>query len=253
MGINVMEIDEKKQRLILHGSCDELRPLCKATCCRNAWIIELSPEEYASQRYASQATCELTRKACEKDLTACLYRFYELKKGPDGACPHLDANNRCSIYLDRPKVCRDFFCQGGWRLSSVYPLQGGDPKMTVKQDAEAFIKDQPGDLTFVLHPLIRLFTVFVVKEKGEVSFLKELVGRCGKFYSRDMFPYPQFEDDLLLYLIQLFGNKDTLKEVYHHFCEDTGTSLTKSEFYEIVRLLHKHDIVINVKRFSGML
>jgi hypothetical protein len=253
MGINPIEIDEKKQRLLLRGSCDELRPLCKAVCCRNAWIIEISPEEHASNLYASQATCELTRKECEKDLATCLYRFYELKKGPDGACTHLGADNRCSIYPNWPNICRDFFCQGGWRLASVFPRDNSGPKMTLKQDAEAFIKDQPENLTFVLHPLIKLHTVFVVKEKGEVTFLKETVGMCGKFYTRDTFPYPQFDDELLLHLIQLFGSKDTLKEVYYHFCEDTGTSLTKSEFFGIVRLLNKHDIVINAKRFSGML
>jgi Fe-S-cluster containining protein len=32
---------------------------------------------------------------------------------PDGACPLLDAQGRCSAYADRPLGCRTFFCERG--------------------------------------------------------------------------------------------------------------------------------------------
>jgi len=37
----------------------------------------------------------------------------QIAERPDGACPLLDANGRCSIYADRPLGCRTFYCERG--------------------------------------------------------------------------------------------------------------------------------------------
>lgn len=253
MVLNPIEFDGKRQRVILHGSCEELRPLCEAACCRHHWIIGISLDEHASKLYESRSTCVLTSKACDKDLATCLYRYYELKKRPDGACVHLDNDNRCSIYPERPKVCRDNSCRGGWQLSSFSPPADRDPVTALKLEKEDFLERLTTDMIFIPHPLIRLHTVFIVHSKGEVSFLKEMIGRCGRFYTRDRFPYRQFDDALLLDFIQIFERKETLEVAYQHFCDNNGISLTKSEFFEIVWLLNKHNIVLDVKNFRGML
>lgn len=250
---NPIEVDGKRRRIVFRGNCLDLLRICEATCCRNDWKVNLSPAEHDSDLYASQPTCALTEKTCDKDAAACLYRGYQLKKDPAGACIHLDANSRCGIYENRPKVCRDFSCQGGWRLSSVFPPEDHVPEPGAKLDKESFVKNLTDDMTFVLHPLIKLHSVFVVRAKGEVAFLKEMVGGCGKFNTRDSFLYPKLNDDLLLRLIRLFESKDSLQRVYQRFCEGKAVGLAKSEFYEIVWLLNKHNIVLDSKNFRGML
>lgn len=252
MGDNI-EFDGKKRRIILHGNCDDLRPLCEAACCRHDWIVEISEAEHNSGYYASQSQCSLTRNMCDKDIASCKYRFYDLKKRPDGACIHLNEDNRCSIYPNRPKVCRENSCQGGWQLGTFSPIQDRFLEVGEELDEGNFVKSLSDDKIFVLHPLVKLHTIFIVKNKGEVVFLKEMVSRCGKFYTQDKFPFPQFDDNVLLSLIQLFGNKDTLQEVHQHFCKSNTFTLTKREFYSIVWLLNKHNIILDVINFRGML
>ena len=229
-----------------------LLPLCAAACCRE-WNVILSTEEYKTGLYEAEQRCLLTEKTCEKDVTTCIDMTYQLKKRADGACIHLDDDSRCSIYENRPKVCRDFTCKGGWRLASVFPVGDNGKTSGTKLEKEAFIECLIDDMTFVSHPLIKLHTVFYLKAKGEIVFVKEMVSKCGKFYTIDSFHYPQLDDGLLIRLIHLFDSKENLKDIRQRFCDQHAVNITKREFYEIVWLLNKHNIVMNAKNFSGML
>jgi len=125
--------------------------------------------------------------------------------------------------------------------------------IAIKMERDDFIEGLRDDMTFVLHPLVKLHTVFYLDAKKEIIFVKKMVGTRGKFNTRDSFQYPQLDDDLLLRLIHLFDSKDTLQEIRQRFCDQHAVSLTKSEFYEIVWLLNKHDIILDARNIRDML
>lgn len=41
-----------------------------------------------------------------------------LPRKADGRCVYLDVNNRCRIYERRPRVCREFNCLCGYKLTA---------------------------------------------------------------------------------------------------------------------------------------
>ena len=252
MNSDRIELDGRKRKLILRGDCLELLQVCAAMCCRE-WGIKLSSEEHTSGQYAAESICSLTNNVCDKNVATCINLTYELKRNADGACIYLDENNKCSIYQDRPKVCRDFTCQGGWRLTSAFPAADDGTPSETKPEKDTFIEGLTDEMTFVPHPLIKLHTVFYAKEKGEIMFLKEMVGTCGKFYTRDSIQLLQLDDDLLLRLILLFDSKQPLLEIQQCFNNQYGVNLAKKEFYEIVWLLNKHNIIIEARNFRGRL
>lgn len=75
------------------------------TCCE-LFLINLSKEEYYSGKYRTQlekfALIDNFSLASECGANI-------LKQKRNGSCFYLKKNN-CSIHLDRPQVCREFFC-----------------------------------------------------------------------------------------------------------------------------------------------
>jgi len=253
MNSDLVEITEKG-RLLFHGSCLDVLAICKGFCCRVFKNIQITPDEYKSGLYPVDVMCFLTKKECVQKKDTCRYRYYRLRKGQDGSCIFQDSNNKCSIQDYKPLACADFSCRGGWKLNNAQSASESDSKApAIKQNKESFIDHLTEEMTFVSHPLIKLHTVFNVKEKEEIIFIKEMVGKCGKFHSRDSFQYPQFDDDLLLRLIHLFDSKDSLQEIRQSFCDQHEVCLTKSEFYELIWLFNKHKIILEAKNFGGML
>jgi Fe-S-cluster containining protein len=248
-----VELDSKKRKLIFHGSCLELRPMCVAMCCRE-WILPVSYDEHRSGLIQSDTFCALTEKICDKPVDKCAQQIFRLKKNAEGVCVHLDdASNQCRIYENRPQVCRDFFCQGGWRLNSVFPVGGISKPAAPELERETFAERLSEDEVFVSHPLIKLHAVFCLPSKGEIVFIKQMVGACGKFNSRDSFPFPQLNDELVLALIHSFNSQDTLKVVRQCFCAQHALNLTTGEFKDIVWLFNKHNLILSIKNFHGML
>jgi Fe-S-cluster containining protein len=252
MDLTRVEINGADRRVVFRGDCFEMQTVCQAMCCRE-WVVRISTEEYASNLYDSEVVCELTDKACRDVAQPCLTRRYQLSKHEDKSCVYLE-NNLCKIYDMRPTVCRKFQCQDGWHLSSVLPAIGAprDQKPpTLTQ--ETFVSKLNDDAIFVQHPLLKVHTVFYLKQKREIIFVKEMVGACGKFNTRDSFDYPQLDDAQLLTLIDLFNSKETLHYIYARFCSKSVSKLTQQEFYAIVWLLNKHNIVLEVSNLKGML
>jgi hypothetical protein len=54
-------------------------------------------------------------------------------------------------------------------------------------------------------------------------------------------------------LIELFNRKETLRQVYTRYCSLSASTLTLPEFYAVVWLLNKHNIVLDSRNFQGML
>jgi Fe-S-cluster containining protein len=250
---NFVELDGKNRKLVMLGSCLELLPLCAAACCRE-WREGISFEEYRSGLYQAEQMCALTDKACDLPVAVCVHRTYQLKKNADNACFHLDElNHQYQIYENRPKTCRDFSCQGGWRLASVFPIAEVAQTASPELKRETFVECLTEDEIFITHPLIKLHAVICLPARREIIFIKQMVGACGKFNGRDNFPYPQLNDELVLALIHSFNNQDSLKEIHQRFYAQHALSITTSEFTDIVWLLNKHNLILSVKNFRGML
>ena len=253
MDVTNLVFDGKHGRLVFHGNCTEMRSVCEAMCCRKDWKIGISTEEHASGIYDSEIICTLTDKACRDTLNLCTNRRYRLAKREDRSCVHLK-ENLCSIYAKRPKVCRDFVCSGGWRLDSVFPNE--EAVLDKKPDSfrEIFISCLNDDLIFVMHPLIKVHTVFYRKTQRNVIFVKEMIGgKCGKFNTQDSFDYPQLDDAKIIKLMDLFNRKEPLKSIFQTYCSEYPELVTQNEFFEIIWLLNKHNIVLDSSNFAGML
>jgi hypothetical protein len=252
MDLTRVEIDGAHRKVVFHGDCFEMHAVCKALCCRE-WEVSISAEEYASRLYEAETVCILTDKACTEALLQCINRRYRLAKREDKSCVHLE-ENRCRIYNERPNTCRKFQCTGGWRLASVFPPDSAPPDQKLPAlTKEVFVERLTEDMIFVLHPLLKVHSVFYLKQRNEINFIKEMVGACGKFNTYDSFDFPQLDDALLTEMIDLFGSKEPLGEIYRRYCAQTKSLLTLKEFYEIVWLLNKHNVVLDSRLFKGML
>ena len=279
MDLTRVEVDGAQRKLVFHGDCAEMRSVCRALCCRE-WDVGISAEELASGLYEAETVCTLTDKACPEAAEPlpsrpCVNLRYRLRKREDRSCIHLQ-DERCSIYAARPRTCREFSCRGGWRLATVFPVTTvpaeGSPSSAGAPSAgqvsaltkEAFVERLRDDMTFVLHPLLKVHTVFYLKQRREVVFVKQMVGACGKFNSRDSLDLPQLDDAGLMALIDLFGRKETLGQIHRSFLArgggeesardgDRETALTLPELFELVWLLNKHSIVLDSRNFKGML
>jgi Fe-S-cluster containining protein len=252
MDLTRVEFDGAKRTIVFHGNCSEMLAVCQAMCCRE-WVVGISAEEYATGQYEAEVICVLTDKLCHAATQPCVNRKYQLTKHMDKSCVYLE-DNRCRIYAERPQVCREFLCQGGWQLTSILPANSTSRDQKPHTlTLETFVEKLTDDAIFVQQPLLKLHTVFYLKPKRKIIFVKELVGACGKFYTRDDFDYPQLDDAQLLMLIELFNRKEPLREVYRSFCSQSANKLTQQEFYAIVWLLNKHNIVLDSRNFQGML
>jgi Fe-S-cluster containining protein len=252
MELTKVKWDGAKRTVVFCGDCSEMRAVCQAMCCRE-WVVSISAEEFAAHQYDAETFCGLTDKACTAAARSCQHQRYQMPKRSDTSCVYL-RDNLCSIYEKRPRVCRDFQCKSGWRLASVMPddaASSDEKPPTLTQ--RVFVERLSGDAIFVTHPLMKLHTIFYVRPKKEIIFVKEMVGACGKFYTRDSLDYPQLDDVQLMMLVGLFDRKEPLHQVYSRFCSQAPDKLALGEFYAIVWLLNKHNIVLDSRNFAGML
>jgi Fe-S-cluster containining protein len=92
------------------GNCETTKSFCGAICCKQT-VVPLTDEEKESGKYEYSEptegcdcpTCKLMRSTGK----------VVLKKTQNG-CIYLDGLNKCSIYDDRPSVCRSFDCENTW-------------------------------------------------------------------------------------------------------------------------------------------
>ena len=78
--------------------CDQRLPLCRAACCRLRFALSLQDVEEGCVKWE-------------------LGHPYMIRQGPDGYCHHLDRpTHHCSIYDQRPFVCRSYDCRKDKRI-----------------------------------------------------------------------------------------------------------------------------------------
>jgi len=249
-----VKLDFRAGKVFFNGTCSEMRQVCQAWCCRRSdWIIAITAAEYASGLYQADIVCSLNGKECKVQLESCRYRTYHLNKRADKSCVYLE-DNRCTIYEIRPQICRDFQCQAGWRLDSVFsPENDTVVSKTAKLTCDRFVEEVGDDAVFVQHPLIKLHALFFLPSKKQIIFIKELISGCGKFNSQDSLNIPGLTEAKLQLLIDLFNRKESVVKLYNRFCSEGGIDLTRQEFISLLWLLNKHQIVIEAGNLRGLL
>ncbi len=239
-----IRIDGKNRKVFFEGSCRQAIDLCQAMCCRQ-WDVYLDRDEFSSGLYRARAFCKLDKNKCSNLKISCANRGYQLLKKPDNSCIYLNHSNKCVIYKIRPRVCADFSCKGGWRLSSAAALN----KDNLQQVNLALI-DKPlrqnlrWDMIFILNPLIKIKKVLYLREKKELVLLGETVFGCKLSSFSFKIPDPKISDNVLFRLVQLFDGKNSLLDIYRSLRKNHSIALTKVDFLNITQLLFLRQIII---------
>jgi len=93
----VMRVDKPDGKNV-PVNCEERLDICKAVCCRLNFALSLEEIESGKIKWD-------------------LGQPYFIRQQSNGYCTHLDSNkNRCSIYSERPKVCRKYSCANDDRI-----------------------------------------------------------------------------------------------------------------------------------------
>ncbi|MBM4430627.1 MAG: YkgJ family cysteine cluster protein [Chloroflexi bacterium] len=245
-----LHFDPQRAKLTFVLSCPEAVPVCQAMCCRLPWDITLTPEEVASGQYEYERICALTRRGCVQTVPGCIHRIYCLKRGADGACIYLGADNLCSIYERRLRICRAFDCRSGWRVDAAFRKAPLGPAKSRKVRFLEALRDDP---IFVPHPLLKLHGVRPLPERQQVIFVLEMAGGCGPYRSQEDWGHPWLDANAWRALIALFASKDPLGQVKRRARESLGLDLTDEEFGELLWLLNKQHILVDSRHFAGSL
>ena len=99
------------------GNCTETKPFCGAVCCKRT-VVLLTDEERDSGKY------EFVEPTPGCDCQSCEYLRRQnanaALKRKDDSCIYLDGSGNCSIYDDRPEMCKTFDCPSiFWSLMKV--------------------------------------------------------------------------------------------------------------------------------------
>jgi Fe-S-cluster containining protein len=100
MGVALTEGDQDKRSYEgqVAINCSDRLPLCQAACCRLQFALTAQDLEEGTVKW---------------DLA----RPYMIRRSADGYCHHLDRCTKgCSIYDDRPIVCRGYDCRNDKRI-----------------------------------------------------------------------------------------------------------------------------------------
>ncbi|MCX5751959.1 MAG: YkgJ family cysteine cluster protein [Candidatus Saganbacteria bacterium] len=237
-----MQLNAKERRLFFNGPCLDELSMCQAMCCRQ-WDVNLSLEEVQSNKYQLESICFVTKKECESPEKECLNRSYRLKKKENGDCLYLGEDSKCSIYNERPKVCRDFTCKDGWRLADV--VRPSDSKEDFDQKrAENVAAKLKGDMRFVLNPFNQKAEIFYSPKKEEIVAVVERPDKCCLVTSRFPFPHFKFTSNQLAAFLDLFDGKNNLDKVLSGFNAQFNLDLPVKVFYLLISSLLSKGIIV---------
>lgn len=100
MGNKKITNSKNINRIESSNTCDSC-----GVCCE-LFLININEKEYRSHKFRTQLE-EFGFIDNFQEAESCGANIIEQKK--DGSCIYLE-DNKCSIHLDRPAVCRNFFC-----------------------------------------------------------------------------------------------------------------------------------------------
>ena len=89
--------DDDKKDDFVPVNCAERLPICKAVCCSLSFALTAEEVESGEIKWD-------------------LGEPYYIRQESTGCCTHLDPNKGCSIYENRPGVCRQYSCANDERI-----------------------------------------------------------------------------------------------------------------------------------------
>ena len=93
-----MDGEEKKKDDFVPVNCEERLPVCKGVCCKLNFALSVDEIEDGTAKWD-------------------LGQPYYIRHKTTGYCTHLDENKQCcSIYNNRPKVCKKYSCAADTRI-----------------------------------------------------------------------------------------------------------------------------------------
>ena len=92
-----IRIDGEDAAVNVEVNCEERLPICKAVCCRLHFALSAEEIESGPMKWD-------------------LGRPYFNRRNEDGYCHQIDGQLACSVYNERPPVCRRYNCAGDSRI-----------------------------------------------------------------------------------------------------------------------------------------
>lgn len=209
----------------------EIMEFCRAVCCRMGGVL-LTPAEIASRRYETEIFCIRKKELCAKDVE-CYYRIVQLRT-KDGACVYQCDDGGCSIYVERPQICRRYSCRAGHERE-LFGRDGDWLEGRVRHADRDLLRFSPG-LVFAPNPLVKLKAMIPEPEKGKLFLLVRDTELCEDTMYAGDHPWPEAPEETLMQVFALFDGVRTLGEVEAETAGRFGDG-DASRFEERVRRL----------------
>ena len=237
-------------RLKLNGnSCEECRPICQAICCRFPWRVYLTREEFLTGKYEAQQKCSFSGEDCTEVNKNCQYRVYQLLKKSDNSCMYLDEFGLCTIHSFRPNVCREWTCSYSLSLSPKKEEITNKISTHLEKEQENFNDED----IFILNPVFDLNGIIYQPDQSKLYFIKQKLGCCDKYFSDEVINVNYKDEEQINSIISLFTNKQPMKTIKTEFQSILGEILTIEDLNELVTILIKHNVIVNIKYFFGIM
>lgn len=240
-----IKIDPLGRRIFFgDGSCDKVRDVCKAICCR-MYDVTLSENEFLSGKYKARPVCQAGMEDCRNPGASCVNRLFQLYKKPDGSCVYLDGHDKCSIHPDRPQGCRDFSCSEGWSISWAY-LTGicADAEWRDRAARAFALEKVKDDMVFAPNPAVRFKAGFRGNGAGEMSIVKEPEDKCRPYTGNMPLRSRDVDEKTLEAFLSLFDGKRDLSAVREGLKDRTGKDIPSEDVREIAWHLYREGLII---------
>jgi Fe-S-cluster containining protein len=263
--------DGENGTISFNGNCEEMRPICKAFCCKLPWTVGLTKEEYESNRFKAEPYCIATGSKCIEKYPDCINRRYRVLKTEKGVCVHLDSENKCSVHEFKPKVCIEFVsCDHGtkWRISPPRNLNkekdnktgekmnGYTSSLDVKKekgamsiytiDRDTFVENI-NTVRLILNPIYEIKTLFYSPKKGKLTIIVKSISSCAPMTLKDRFNLLDIKEDHLLFILKMFNGKNDIKSIMNIFYKKFNLRVEEKMVNDLSWFLFRHNILL-IKR-----
>jgi hypothetical protein len=109
-----------------------------------------------------------------------------------------------------------------------------------------------GNAVFIVNPRFRVTAAFCLRRRGEIAFVLEADGACGRMHVRAPADCGRLDDAGVCGLIRLFDGREPLAAVYRRFRSETGVPMTDAELDSVVGALTRSHILIAAGSTPGL-
>lgn len=275
-----MIFDGENATISFSGNCEEMRPICKAFCCKLPWTVGLTKEEYESNRFKAEPYCIATGSKCIEKYPDCINRRYRILKTEKGVCVHLDNEYKCSVHKFKPKVCIEFIsCDRGtkWRISPPRNLNkekadkaekkipGNSSSLDVnKEEMSSPIGKEKGAMSIytinrdtfieninkvklILNPIYEIKTLFYSPKTGKLTLIVKSIFSCAPMTLKDSFNLLDIKEDHLLFILKMFNGKNDIESIINIFYKRFNLRVEEKMVDDLAWFLFRHNVLL-IKR-----